>query len=65
MAKKLQALNHVDGEWCRPEGAGEIRPVNPADTREEVSVAPDSPASEVDRALAAADHAFAAVTKGE
>lgn len=60
MTKTEKALNHVDGEWFWPEGAGEIRSANPADTREVVCVTPDSPAGEVDRAVAAAARAFPA-----
>ena len=60
MTDKDRALNYIDGEWCWPKGAAEIKSVNPADTREVVCVTPDSPASEVARAVAAAAGAFAA-----
>ena len=60
MTNERKASNYIDGEWCWPEGAREIRSLNPADTRETICVAPDSPVDEVDRAVEAATRAFAA-----
>ena len=53
------ASNFIGGEWSIPEGALKIVSVNPADTRETICVAPDSPASEIDRAVKAALAAYA------
>ncbi|MBI1373427.1 MAG: aldehyde dehydrogenase family protein [Phycisphaera sp.] len=55
-----RALNYIGGEWCWPDGAAEIPCVNPADTRDVICVAPDSPAEEVSRAVAAARAAYPA-----
>lgn len=60
MAAVEQAKNYIDGKWSWPEGAQAIRSLNPADTREVVCEAPDSPASEVARAVEAAYRAFPA-----
>jgi len=53
-----RAMNFINGEWSWPDGAIEIVSANPADTRETVCVAPDTPAAEVDRAVAAARDAY-------
>ena len=55
-----KALNFIGGKWAWPRGAGEISSVNPADTREVVASAPDSPAEEVGRAVRAANEAYPA-----
>jgi len=55
-----KASNFIGGEWSIPEGAPKIVSVNPADTRETICVAPDSPASEIDRAVNAARAALPA-----
>ncbi len=60
MADTERAMNYIDGQWCWPDGAGEIKSINPADTREVVCVAPDTPDSEVDRAVQAAKKALPA-----
>jgi acyl-CoA reductase-like NAD-dependent aldehyde dehydrogenase len=46
-----RAENFIGGKWSWPEGSKEIVSVNPADTREVICVAPDSPAGEVGRAV--------------
>jgi len=60
MPNKEQAMNYVGGQWYWPDGAGEIRSINPADTQDIVCVAPESSAKDVDRAVQAAKKAFAA-----
>jgi len=55
-----KARNFVDGQWTWPAQAGEVVSVNPADTRQAIATAPDSPVSETDRAVAAARQAFSA-----
>ncbi len=58
MAQK--ALNKIGKDWSWPAGAPERPSLNPADTNEEVCVAPETPASEVDRAVQEAKKAFPA-----
>jgi len=53
-----KALDYIDGEWSFPEGAEEIRSINPADTDDVICVAPDTPESELNRAVQAARKAF-------
>ena len=53
-----KALNFIDNKWIWPKGAEEITSVNPANINETICIAPDSPTSEVDRAVAAAKKAF-------
>lgn len=60
MADTERAMNYIDGQWCWPDGVGEIKSINPADTREVVCVAPDTPDSEIDRAVQAARKALPA-----
>lgn len=55
-----KALNYIDGQWSWPEGAKEMISVNPADTSDIVSVAPDSTERDVDQAVQAARIAFPA-----
>jgi aldehyde dehydrogenase (NAD+) len=55
-----RALNHVAGRWEWPEGARAIESRNPADWRQVVATAPDSPASAVGAAVAAARAALPA-----
>ena len=58
MAGEVKSLNYIDGKWGWPKGAKEIKSVNPADTRDVICIIPDSPAEDVDRAVAAARKAF-------
>jgi len=60
MATPLKAMNYIDGRWVWPEGVGTIASLNPADRREVVCEAPDSPESELAGAAAAAARAFPA-----
>jgi aldehyde dehydrogenase (NAD+) len=53
-----KALNKIGKEWSWPAGAAEMKSLNPADHRDVICVAPDSPASEVNRAVEAAKKAF-------
>jgi aldehyde dehydrogenase (NAD+) len=53
-----KALNKIGKEWSWPAGATEMKSLNPADHRDVICVAPDSPASEVNRAVEAAQKAF-------
>ena len=50
-----RAENFIGGQWHWPDVAGEIRSLNPADTRQTVCIAPDSPKSDLDRAVRAAN----------
>ena len=58
MTRRARARNYIDGKWSWPKGAGELKSLNPADTRDVVCTLPDSPASEVDRAVEAATKAL-------
>ncbi|MEN6457724.1 MAG: aldehyde dehydrogenase family protein [Thermoguttaceae bacterium] len=60
MTTPTKAMNYVDGQWSWPTAAAAIQSINPADTREVVCETPDSPASELDRAVDAAARAYAA-----
>jgi len=53
MADVAKALNHIGGKWFWPEGAEEIKSVNPADTSDVICVAPASTDKEVDAAVQA------------
>jgi aldehyde dehydrogenase (NAD+) len=55
-----KALNFIDGKWGWPKGATALLSVNPADRRDVLGEAPDSPDTEVDRAVRAARKAFPA-----
>jgi alpha-ketoglutaric semialdehyde dehydrogenase len=55
-----KALNYIAGKWSWPSGAKDLASLNPADQRDVVCVFPDSPGSEVDRAVQAARKAFPA-----
>ncbi len=55
-----RAMNHVGGRWGWPEGCRTVESRNPADWREVVATAPDSPAPVVDQAVAAARAALPA-----
>ena len=55
-----RARNYIDGRWEWPDGCRAIESRNPADWREVVATAPDSPAPVVERAVAAARAAFPA-----
>ena len=58
MAEK--ALNFIDGVWSWPHGAKTLFSFNPADHRDVVCEAPDTPHAEVDRAVRAARAAYPA-----
>lgn len=58
-----KALNKIGNQWSWPDGAKEIRSVNPANISETICVAPETPLSEVNRAVAAAKKAFPAWKK--
>lgn len=53
-----KALNKIGKEWSWPTGAEELRSVNPANTMDVICLAPNSPASEVARAVKEAKKAF-------
>lgn len=53
-----KAFNKIGKRWSWPENAREIQSFNPARINEIICVAPDSPASEVDRAVQEAKKAF-------
>lgn len=54
----VKALNFIDGSWSWPEGAKELTSHNPADHKDVICQFPDSPDSEIDRAVQAATKAF-------
>ncbi len=53
-----KALNKIGKEWSWPAGAPELRSLNPADINDIVCLAPDSPPSEINRAVKEAKKAF-------
>lgn len=53
-----KALNKIGKDWGWPSGAMEIKSVNPANTADIVCLAPDSPASEISRAVKEAKKAY-------
>ena len=55
-----QALNYINGQWEWPQGCGVIESRNPADWREVIGTAPDSPVTVVDKAVGAARDALPA-----
>lgn len=55
-----RARNKIGSEWTWPEGATELRSENPADRTDLICLSPDSPSSEVNRAVQAAKEAFPA-----
>lgn len=59
MPETIRCQNFIAGKW-EADGAGEIRRVNPADTRDLVAVAPDSSAAVTRRAIEGASRAAAA-----
>ncbi len=58
-----RAMNYVGGTWVWPDGAAAIESCNPADWREVVATAPDSPPAAVDAAVARARSALASWTR--
>lgn len=58
MSDPKKALNLINGEWSWPKDAKEIKSLNPSDQTDVVCVLPDTPKSELDRAVAAARKAF-------
>ena len=53
-----KVLNFIGKEWSWPKGAKEIVSFNPAVVKETICTAPDSPLTEVDRAVKEAQKAF-------
>lgn len=56
-------MNFIDGRWSWPQGAKSLKSHNPADHTDVIGLFPDSPVSEVSRAVAAAQKAFPAWKK--
>src|SRR5579872_3118886 len=50
--------NYIGGEWVDAHSGKTFENLNPADTRDVVGIFPDSGKEDVDRAVAAAQHAF-------
>jgi acyl-CoA reductase-like NAD-dependent aldehyde dehydrogenase len=55
-----KALNYIGGKWTWPSGARVLTSLNPANHKDVVCIFPDSPASEVNRAVISARNAFPA-----